>query len=162
MEARLKTSYGSQIQGKKIKEQGAVGSVARETILPFGLPGVVVDPLQVWRSSAQTWTVVNKLAVISRAGKLMKGTVLWSNRSETYSTRVEGQASISADKSRIRAHFLFLEILRQVNFQRQLEEVTFIVIAPFSLSLTCERALLHSRHGKSAQDLRGSSAGQSS
>ena len=64
MKARFETSYGSQIQGKKIKEQGAVGFRSQGNHFALlVLPGVVVDPLQVGGFSSETWTVVHQLAI---------------------------------------------------------------------------------------------------
>jgi hypothetical protein len=64
VEARLEPTDGAEIQGKEIEEQGAVrfrGQGHHFALLV--LAGVVVDPLEVGGFSAQTWTVVNELAV---------------------------------------------------------------------------------------------------
>src|SRR6266436_4661667 len=128
MEACFEPSHGSQIQGEKIKEQSAVGLGGQGNHLALLiLPGMVVDPLQVGGLSAQTRTVVNKLAVNFARRKVDERHVLLvRTRSETYSTRVEGRPASRRLKSRIRAHFYFpRNLLRQVNFsEASKEEVT--------------------------------------
>src|SRR6266478_3438026 len=128
MKARFETSYGSQIQGKKIKEQSAIGFRSqRNHFTLLVLPGVIVDPLQVSGLSAQTWTVVNKLAVNFARRKVDERHVLLvRTRSETYSTRAEGRPASRRLKSRIRARFHFPRNLEgQVNFSKaSKEEVT--------------------------------------
>src|SRR5258708_18249740 len=69
---------------------------------------MVVDPLQVGGLSAQTWTVVNKLAVNFARRKVDERHVLLvRTRSETYSTRVQTRPASRRLMSRIRAHFYF-------------------------------------------------------
>src|SRR5258708_10950164 len=126
MEARFETSYGSQIQGKKIKEQGAVGLRSQgDHFTLLVLPGVVVDPLQVRGLSAQTWTVVNKLAVNFARRKVDERHVLLvRTRSEACSTRVAGRPASRRLKSRIRPHFCFpRNLLRHANFSSASNDV---------------------------------------
>src|SRR5580693_765867 len=64
MEARFETAHRSQIQRKKIEEERAVRlGGQRHHFALLVLAGVVVDPLEVGGLSAQTWTVVDELAV---------------------------------------------------------------------------------------------------
>src|SRR5579872_1798354 len=64
MKARFEAAHGSQIQRKKIEEQSAVCfGGERHHFALLVLARMVVDPLEVRGLSAQTWTVVNELAV---------------------------------------------------------------------------------------------------
>src|SRR5260370_8425662 len=117
MEACFESAYSSQIQGEKIKKQGAIRLRSqRNHFTLLILPRMVVDPLQVGGLSAQTWTVVNKLAVnFARREVDERHVLLVRTRSETYSTRAEGRPASRRLKSRIRARFYFprnLERLR--------------------------------------------------
>lgn len=89
MEARFETADSAQIQRKKIEEQGAVrfrGEGHHFALLV--LAGVVVDPLQVGGFSAQTWTVVNELAINFARRKIdERHLILTRVRPQTYSIR---------------------------------------------------------------------------
>src|SRR5207302_5165543 len=117
MKARLESAHRSQIQGQEVEKERSVrlGRQGHHLAL-LVLPGVVVDPLQIGGLSAQTWTVVNKLAVNFARRKVDERHVLLvRTRSETYSTRVEGRPASHQLKSRIRAHFYFpRNLLKQV------------------------------------------------
>src|SRR5260370_20332991 len=121
MEACFESAYSSQIQGEKIKKQGAIRLRSQGTYFTLLiLPGVVIDQLQVGGLSAQTWTVVNKLAVnFARREVDERHVLLVRTRSETYSTRAEGRPASRRLKSRIRARFYFPRNLEgQVNFSK--------------------------------------------
>src|SRR5712692_2458121 len=119
---------------------------------------MVVDPLQVGGLSAQTWTVVHKLAVNFASRKVDERHVLLvRTRSETYSTRAEGRPPSRRLKSRIRARFYFPRNLeRQVNFSEASRvEVTLSSSRRSPCRCRAKPALLHPRHGNSSQALCG-------
>src|SRR5216684_2788088 len=143
MEACFESAYSSQIQGEKIKKQGAIRlrSQGNHFTLLI-LPGVVIDPLQVGGLSAQTWTVVNQLAIDFARRKIDERHLsLVRTRSETYSTRAEGQASISPVGV---ACYVLTSIFREISparvrlFRGLLWGGDLIVIAPSGPSLTYE------------------------
>src|SRR5258708_32259945 len=80
------------MQRKKIEEEGPVGFRRQGNHLPFLiLTRMVIDPLQVRGFSAQTWTVIHQLAIDFARRKIDERHVsLVRTRSETYSTRAEG------------------------------------------------------------------------
>src|SRR6266853_3731291 len=128
MKARLESAHRSQIPRQEVENERSVrlGRQGHHLAL-LVLSGVVVDPLQVGGLSAQTWTVVNKLAVNFARRKVDERHVLLvRTRSETYSTRAEGRPASRRLKSRIRARFHFPRNLEgQVNFSKaSKDEVT--------------------------------------
>src|SRR6266849_9631013 len=143
MKARFEAAHGTQIERKKIKKQGPVGLGSQGNHLALLiLPGVIVDPLQIGGFSAQTRTVVHQLAVDFARRKIDERHLsLVRTRSETYSTRAEGQASISPVGV---ACYVLTSIFREISpaqvrlFRGLLWGGDLIVIAPSGPSLTCE------------------------
>jgi hypothetical protein len=73
MNARFEPAHGAQVNRQKIEKKRAVSFCREGNHFPF-LRGsrVVIDPLQVGGLSAQTWTVVNQLAINFASRKVDK------------------------------------------------------------------------------------------
>src|SRR5216683_8259943 len=143
MKARLEPADRSQVQRQKVEKKRAVRLCRQRNHLALlVLSRVVVNPLQVRGFSAQTWTVVHQLAVDFARRKIDERHLsLVRTRSETYSTRAEGQASISPAGA---ACYLLTSIFCEISparvrlFRGLLWGGDLIVIAPSGPSLTCE------------------------
>jgi hypothetical protein len=71
VKARFESAHRTEIEGQEIKEERAVRFRGQGHHFAFlVLAGVVVDPLEVGGFSAETWTVVNELAVNFASGKI--------------------------------------------------------------------------------------------
>jgi hypothetical protein len=71
VKTRLEPTDCTQVQGKKIEEQCAVGLGGQGYHFPLLVgPGVVVNPLQIGGLATKTWTVVDQFAVDFSGGKI--------------------------------------------------------------------------------------------
>src|SRR5208282_6187518 len=93
MEARFEAAHGSEIQREEVEEERAVRLRGQRHHFPFlVLPGVVVDPLKVRGFSAQTWTVVNELAINFASRKVDERHLFLTRvRPQIYSIRGAGR-----------------------------------------------------------------------
>ena len=84
MKARLESAHRSQIQWQKVEEKRAVRFRRQgHHFALLVLSRVIVDPLQVGRLSAQTWTVIHELAVNFASRKIDERHVVVNQQSAT-------------------------------------------------------------------------------
>src|ERR1700716_2728934 len=91
MKASFESPHRAQVQRQKVEKQRPVGLRSqRDHLALLGLPGMVVNILQVGGLSAQTWTVIHQLAIDFARRKINEWHFLVDQpRPEIYSIRRE-------------------------------------------------------------------------